>query len=124
LQEQGSKTKSCEIEALRAGGGQAPGALHHIICRGIERRNIVKPKLSGFLLNLRRSLEHKGFAKILDISTGMLAVFSNPSASISQHIFSQKIAQLRLKTIQIETGFWKNSVLFCKRPPHPATAGH
>ena len=23
-------------------GGQAPGALHHIICRGIERRNIFK----------------------------------------------------------------------------------
>jgi hypothetical protein len=38
LQEQGGKTKSCEIEALRAGGGQSPGALHHIICRGIERR--------------------------------------------------------------------------------------
>jgi hypothetical protein len=76
LQEQGGKTKSCEIparhrscpkkavspaqgfrsgvaggEALRAGGGQAPGALHHItclrathrqICRSIERRNIFK----------------------------------------------------------------------------------
>jgi len=33
LQEQGGKTKSCEIEALRAGGGQAPGVLHHIIVR-------------------------------------------------------------------------------------------
>jgi hypothetical protein len=33
LQEQGGKTKSCEIEALRAGGGQALGALHHIIIR-------------------------------------------------------------------------------------------
>ena len=53
------------------------------------------PKLSGFLLDLRRSLAHKGFAKILDISTGMLAVFANPSASIAQHISSQKIAQLR-----------------------------
>ena len=30
----------CEIEALRAGGGQAPGALHHIIARGIERKRI------------------------------------------------------------------------------------
>ncbi len=30
MQEQGGKTKSCEIEALRAGGGQAPGALHHM----------------------------------------------------------------------------------------------
>ena len=30
----GGKTKSCEIEALRAGGGQAPGVLHHIIARG------------------------------------------------------------------------------------------
>ena len=55
----------------------------------------VLPKLSGFLLDLCRSLAHKGFAKILDISTGMLAVFANPSASISQHISSQKIAQLR-----------------------------
>ena len=26
--------------ALRAGGGQAPGALHHIIARGIERKRI------------------------------------------------------------------------------------
>jgi hypothetical protein len=42
LQEQGGKTKSCEIEALRAGGGQAPGTLHHVIIRGIERKEIVK----------------------------------------------------------------------------------
>ncbi|MCD4763629.1 MAG: hypothetical protein K8R28_06355, partial [Desulfobacterales bacterium] len=55
------------------------------------------PKLSDFLLDLRRSLAHKGFAKILDISTGMPAVFANPYASRSQHISSQKIAQLRLK---------------------------
>jgi hypothetical protein len=40
---------------------------------------------------------HKGFAKILDISTGMPAVFANPYASRSQHISSQKIAQLSLK---------------------------
>jgi len=53
------------------------------------------PKLSDFLLDLRRSLAHKGFAKILNISTGMPAVFANPYASRSQHISSQKIAQLR-----------------------------
>jgi len=65
---------------------------------------VIKPKLSDFLLDLRRSLAHKGFAKILDISTGMHpkgiscgapAVFANPYASRSQHISSQKIAQLR-----------------------------
>ena len=55
--------------------------------------------MSDFLLNLRRSLAHKGFAKILDISTGMPAVFANPYASRSQHISSQKIAQLRYKKI-------------------------
>ncbi|MCD4762437.1 MAG: hypothetical protein K8R28_00270 [Desulfobacterales bacterium] len=57
---------------------------------------IIIPKLSDFLLDLRRSLAHKGFAKILDISAGMPAVFANPYASRSQHISSQKIAQLRL----------------------------
>ncbi|MCD4764705.1 MAG: hypothetical protein K8R09_04845 [Desulfobacterales bacterium] len=51
--------------------------------------------MSDFLLDLRRSLAHKGFAKILYISTGMPAVFANPYASRSQHISSQKIAQLR-----------------------------
>jgi len=60
---------------------------------------LFKPKLSDFLLNLRRSLAHKGFAKILDISMGMPAVFANPYASRSQHISSQKIAQLRLNWI-------------------------
>ena len=68
----------------------------------IENRDVItflsfKPKLSDFLLDLRRSLAHKGFAKILNISTGMPAVFANPYASRSQHISSQKIAQLRLK---------------------------
>ena len=58
---------------------------------------LLEPKLSGFLLDLRRFLAHKGFAKILDISTGMPMVFANPYASRSQHISSQKIAQLRLK---------------------------
>jgi len=29
-------------EALLAGGGQAPGTLDHVICWGIERRNIFK----------------------------------------------------------------------------------
>ncbi|MEA3417124.1 MAG: hypothetical protein U9R02_13415 [Thermodesulfobacteriota bacterium] len=69
--------------------------------------SLPNPKLSGFLLDLRQSLAHKGFAKILDISTGMPAcpveceayssgaVFANPYASRSQHISSQKIAQLR-----------------------------
>ncbi|MEA3415285.1 MAG: hypothetical protein U9R02_03865, partial [Thermodesulfobacteriota bacterium] len=61
-------------------------------------------KLSGFLLDLRRSLAHKGFAKILDISTGMPAVFANPYASRSQHVSSQKIAQLRLYVTIIEKG--------------------
>jgi len=53
--------------------------------------------LSGFLLDLRQSLAHQGLAKILDISTGMSAFFANPYASRSQHISSQKIAQLRFK---------------------------
>ena len=57
----------------------------------------LEPKLSDFLLDLRRSLAHKGFAKILNISTGMPAIFANPYASRSRHISSQKIAQLRLK---------------------------
>ena len=60
---------------------------------------LIKPKLNDFLLDLRRSLAHKGFAKILDISTGMPAVFANPYASRFQHISSQKIAQLRLKLV-------------------------
>jgi len=57
----------------------------------------IKPKLSDFLLDLHRSLAHQESSKILDISTGMPAVFANPYASRSQHIFSQKIAQLRFK---------------------------
>jgi hypothetical protein len=59
--------------------------------------NQLKPKLSDFLLDLHRSLAHQGFAKILDISIGMPAVFANPYASRSQHTSSQKIAKLRLK---------------------------
>ncbi|MEA3279304.1 MAG: hypothetical protein U9Q38_01700 [Thermodesulfobacteriota bacterium] len=74
---------------------------------------ILHPKLSGFLLDLRRPLAHKGFVKILDISTGMPAcpveceayfagaVFPNPYASRSQHISSQKIAQLIKKWVKI-----------------------
>jgi hypothetical protein len=53
------------------------------------------PKLSDFLLDLHQFLAHQGFAKILDISTGMPVVFANPYASRSQHISPQKIAQLR-----------------------------
>ena len=67
---------------------------------------LIKPKLNDFLLDLRRSLAHKGFAKILDISTGMPAVFANPYASRFQHISSQKIAQLRLKLV----GFLQYSI--------------
>ncbi|MCD4763702.1 MAG: hypothetical protein K8R28_06735 [Desulfobacterales bacterium] len=50
---------------------------------------MITPKLSDFLLDLHRSLAHQGFAKILDISTGMPAVFANPYASKSRHISSQ-----------------------------------
>jgi hypothetical protein len=59
--------------------------------------NKVKPKLSDFLLDLHRSLAHKGFAKILDISTGMPAVCANLSASRSQNISSQKSLNLGLR---------------------------
>jgi hypothetical protein len=57
--------------------------------------------LNDILFDLRRSLAHKGFAKILNIYTGMHpkgiscgapAVFANPYASISHHISLQKIA--------------------------------
>ncbi len=57
----------------------------------------LKPKLSCFLLDLHRSLAHKSFAKILDISTGMPGVFANFYSSRSQHISSEKTAQLSLK---------------------------
>jgi len=55
--------------------------------------------LSDFLLDLRQSLAHKGFAKSLNISTGMPTVFANPYASRFQHISSQKSAQLRFKNV-------------------------
>ena len=66
--------------------------------------------MSDFLLNLRRSFTHKGFAKILDISTGMPAFFVNPYASTSQHRSSQKIAQLRYNIDQNRIGHadWDN----------------
>jgi hypothetical protein len=35
------------------------------------RDHQIKPKLSDLLLDLHQSLAHKGFAKILGISTGM-----------------------------------------------------
>ncbi|MCD4763725.1 MAG: hypothetical protein K8R28_06855 [Desulfobacterales bacterium] len=57
----------------------------------------LKPKLSDFLLDLHQSLAHQGLAKSLDISIGMPTLFANLAASRSQHISSQKIAQLRLK---------------------------
>ena len=56
-----------------------------------------KSKLSDFLLDLHQSLAHQGLAKNLDISIGMPTIFANLAASISWHISSQKIAQLRLK---------------------------
>ena len=37
----------------------------------MQSTNILIPKLSVFLLDLHRSIAHKGFAKILDISTGV-----------------------------------------------------
>ncbi|MEA3414753.1 MAG: prepilin-type N-terminal cleavage/methylation domain-containing protein [Thermodesulfobacteriota bacterium] len=58
---------------------------------------IFKPKLSDFLLDLHQSLAHQGLAKSLDISIDMPTLFANLAASISRHISSQKIAQLRLK---------------------------
>ena len=58
---------------------------------------IFKPKLSDFSVDQRRSLTHKGFAKILTISMGMPAVYANLSAARSQHRSSRKIAQLGLK---------------------------
>jgi len=57
----------------------------------------LKPKLSGFLLDLHKFLAHQGLAKSLDISIGMPTLFANLAASRSWHISSQKIAQLRLK---------------------------
>ena len=59
-----------------------------------KREWILSPKLSDFLLDLHRSLAHRGFAKILDISTGMPAVCANLSASRPRHISSQKSLNL------------------------------
>ena len=56
---------------------------------------MLQPKLSDFLLDLRRSLAHQGLAKSLDIFIGMPTIFANPAASRSRYISSQKIAQLR-----------------------------
>jgi hypothetical protein len=36
--------------------------------------------MSDFLLDLHQSLAHQDFAKILNIATGMLAVFAKPYA--------------------------------------------
>jgi len=56
---------------------------------------LLLPKLSDFLLDLHQSLAHQGLAKSLNISIGMPTLFANLAASRSQHISSQKIAQLR-----------------------------
>jgi hypothetical protein len=69
------------------------------ICMSCSYQNVL-PKLSDFLLDLHRSLAHQGSAKILDISTGTVAVFANPYASRSLHISSQKIAQLRFYSVR------------------------
>ncbi|MCD4763067.1 MAG: hypothetical protein K8R28_03480, partial [Desulfobacterales bacterium] len=53
------------------------------------------PVFDGLVKSLYDATSRQGFAKILYISTGMPAVFANPYASRSQHISSQKIAQLR-----------------------------
>jgi hypothetical protein len=57
--------------------------------------NVLKPKLSDFLLDLHQSLAHQGLAKSLDISIGMPTIFANLAASRPWHISSQKIAQRR-----------------------------
>ncbi len=59
--------------------------------------DLFKPKLSDFLLDLHQFFAHQASTKILDISAGMPVVFANPYVSRSRHIFSPKIAQLRLK---------------------------
>jgi len=41
----------------------------------------LEPKLSDFLLDLYQSLAHQGFAKSLNISIGMPAIFANLAAS-------------------------------------------
>jgi len=49
-----------------------------------------KPKLSDFLLDLHQSFAHQELAKILDISTGMPAVFRKPCyIKISAHFFAK-----------------------------------
>jgi hypothetical protein len=75
----------------------------------IYQTYLFKPKLGDFLLDLHRSLAHQGSAKILDISTGMPAVFANPYASRSQYISSQKIPQLRLKGTENENYRFKET---------------
>jgi len=63
------------------------------------------PKLSDFLLDLHRSLAHRGFAKILDIAIGMPSVFANPYASRFRHTSSQKIAQFRINQRDCDNGY-------------------
>jgi hypothetical protein len=75
----------------------------------------LKPKLSDFLLDFRRSLAHKGFAKILDISTGMPAVFANPYASRSQHISSQKLKKKMLIGFFYEKPSYYRNIQFDKQ---------
>jgi len=64
---------------------------------------IFVPELSDFDLGLHQSLADQGFAKSLDRSTGMFAVFANPPPSRYRHFSSEKIAQLRLSILQLIT---------------------
>ena len=45
----------------------------------------LKPKLSGFLLDLHKFLAHQGLAKSLDISIGMPNAFRPAQAGLHQY---------------------------------------
>ena len=47
---------------------------------------LIACEVSGTIVPLSRSLAHQGFAKILDISTGMPAVFVPPQAGLHQDL--------------------------------------
>jgi len=99
----GQKQKKKEKRKEQIVKGRDQGQTQHL--RGIMFlampviKLILKPNLSDFLLDLHRSLAHQGFAKILDISTGMPAVFANPYASRSQHISSLNLGEILAKNL-------------------------
>ncbi|MEA3417240.1 MAG: hypothetical protein U9R02_14030 [Thermodesulfobacteriota bacterium] len=76
------------VARLKTGKDQTPVTVTGFM-PAVSPGETLKPKLSDFLLDLHQSLAHQGFAKILDISTGMPVVFANPYASRSRHISSQ-----------------------------------